>query len=419
MAAGDRVFVGAMGTINPLGHNVSETWEAMLAGRSGIARISAFDPDEVGLQTKIAGEVKNFDPVDHMDRKEARRLDRFAALALVAAGEMMEEVSKWNITPDDKDKVGVIVASGVGGLATITEQVGTLRDKGPSRVNPFTIPMLMANAASAHISMKYGFRGLSFSTLSACSASADSLGTAYGFLKLGWAEAMVSGGSEAALIPIGIASFNQITALCTDSNDEPEKASRPFDATRSGFVMSEGAAMLFLMSETFAKRYDVPVIAELAGYGASADAYHITAPPDDGNGAVRAIRAALEVANIRPEDIDYINAHGTSTQHNDRAETIAVKTVLGERAYGVPISSTKSMTGHLVGSAGALESIVTVNAIVSGWLPPTINYENPDPDCDLDYVPNVARKSDIRVAITNSFGFGGHNSSLVFRRYEK
>src|SRR5688572_8537995 len=229
MAAGDRVFIGAMGTINPLGHNVRDTWEAMLAGRSGVARIAAFDPDEVGLQTKIAGEVKNFDPTDYMDRKEARRLDRFAILALVAAEEMMAEVSKWDIGAEDKDKIGVIIASGVGGLATITEQVETLRDRGPNRVTPFTIPMLMANAASAHISMKYGFRGLSFATLSACSASADSLGTAYGFIKLGWAEAMVSGGSEAALIPIGIASFNQITALCIDSNDAPEKASRPFD----------------------------------------------------------------------------------------------------------------------------------------------------------------------------------------------
>ncbi|MSQ14944.1 MAG: beta-ketoacyl-[acyl-carrier-protein] synthase II [Dehalococcoidia bacterium] len=419
MAAGDRVFVGAMGTINPLGHNVKDTWEGMLAGRSGVARITNFDPDEAGLQTKIAGEVKNLDPTNYMDRKEARRLDRFAILAMVAAGEMMQEVDKWDIKREDLDSIGVIVASGVGGLTTITEQVEVLAQKGPSRVGPFTVPMLMSNAAAANISMKSGFRGLSFATLSACAGSADAIGTSYGFIKLGWAEAIVSGGSEASLIPIGIASFNQITALCTDSNDAPEKASRPFDATRSGFVMSEGAAVLFLMSESFAKRYNVPVLAELAGYGASADAYHITAPPDDGNGAVRAIKMALQVSGLRPEEIDYINAHGTSTQHNDRAETVAVKTVFGERAYGLPISSTKSMTGHLVGAGGALEAIATVQTIRTGWMPPTINYETPDADCDLDYIPNVARQGAVRAAISNSFGFGGHNSCLVFRLYEE
>ena len=414
----ERVVVTAVGIVSPLGLDAPTTWQNLIAGKSGLGPITLFDAVEQEVETRIAGEVKDFQPEEYMDRKEVRRTDRFAQLALAAASEALSRSDLPTLSQEGRDKVGVIIGTGIGGLEFITNQVLVMKERGPRRVSPFTVPALMPNAAAAQVCMRWGFRGPSFATVSACSSAADAIGVSLDLLRSGRCEAIVTGGAEAPIIPISIAAFNQAGALSTHYNEEPTAASRPFDAKRDGFVMAEGAAVLVLERESYARQRGATILAELAGYGASDDAFHITAPPEDGNGAVRSMQEALRNAGITEAEIDYVNAHGTSTPINDRTETFALKQVFGERAASVPISSTKSMTGHMVGAAGAAEAIFCIMALREGIIPPTINHQYADPDCDLDYVPNVARRRAVRVAMSNSFGFGGHNSTLIFRRYE-
>jgi len=411
-----KVVVTGVGAVNPVGLNIEETWRNLLDGKSGISRIQAFDPDEWGIQSKIAGEVKGFDPEQWMDRKEARRLDRFSQLALAAS---LEAVAQAHLKPegDARYQVGSIVASGAGGLISILEQDHTLRERGFRRVSPFSVPMFMANAAAGSVSIKLGCWGPSFATASACASSADALGVAMDMIRSGRAKAMVTGGSEATIIPICVASFDRAQALSTGFNNEPERASRPFDQDRDGFVLSEGAAILVLENEDFALARGAPILAELAGYGAAADGYHITAPEPEGRGAIRAMRDAIEDAGADKSDVSYINAHGTSTPLNDKVESLAVNKLFGDGAAGIPISSTKSMTGHLAGAAGGLEAAICVKVVETGYAPPTINYDTPDPECNLDYIPWKARQVKPGLVLSNSFGFGGHSSCLAFRRY--
>lgn len=412
----NKVVITGMGTLNPLGLNVEQTWRSLLAGKSGIARIRAFDPDAAGVGSKIAGEVKGFNPEDWMDRKDARRLDRFGQLALAAAMEAVAQ-SGLKLEGDTRYQVGTIIATGVGGIATIIEQADVMREKGARRVSPFTVPMLMPNAAAGIVSIKLGCWGPSFSTASACASSADSIGIALDLIRAGRAKAVITGGSEAGIIPLCVASFDQAQALSTHFNDTPEKASRPFDRERDGFVLSEGAAILVLEDETFAVERGARILGELAGYGAGADGYHITAPEPGGRGACKAMLDALRDAGAKPTDVTYINAHGTSTPLNDKVETLVIKKVFGEGAFQIPVSSTKSMTGHLAGAAGALEALVCAKVVETGWAPPTINYDTPDPECDLDYIPWEPRQIAPGVVLSNSFGFGGHSSCLAFKRY--
>jgi 3-oxoacyl-[acyl-carrier-protein] synthase II len=411
-----KVVVTGVGAVNPVGLNIDETWRNLLDGKSGISRIQTFDPDEWGLQSKIAGEVKGFDPEQSMDRKEARRLDRFSQLALAAS---LEAVTQAGLKPegDTRYQVGSIIASGAGGLTTILEQDVTLRERGFRRVSPFSVPMFMANAAAGSVSIKLGCWGPSIATASACASSADALGVAMDMIRSGRAKAMIAGGSEAAIIPICVASFDRAQALSTGFNDEPERASRPFDQDRDGFVISEGAAILVLENEDFAKARGAPILVELAGYGAAADGYHITAPEPEGRGAIRAMRDAIEDSEADKSDVSYINAHGTSTPLNDKVESLAVTKLFGDEAAGIPMSSTKSMTGHLAGAAGGLEAAICVKVVETGYAPPTINYDTPDPECNLDYIPWKARKVKPGLVLSNSFGFGGHSSCLAFRRY--
>ncbi len=412
-----KVVVTGLGTVNPVGLGVRETWENLLAGNSGIRRIQAFDPEEWGLSTHIAGEVKGFDPEEYMDRKEARRVDRFSQLALAAAKEAVAQ-SQLKLEGETRYQVGTIIASGVGGISTIIDQSHVLRDRGTRRVSPFTVPMMMPNAASGIVSIHMGAWGPNFATASACASSADSLGIALDMVRNGRVKAMIAGGSESTIVPICIASFEQAQALTKSHNAAPEKASRPFDLDRDGFVLSEGAAVLVLEDEEFARARGAQVLAEFSGYGAGADGYHITAPEPQGRGAVKAMADALRDAGENGDAVTYINAHGTSTQLNDKVETIAINQVFGEAAAGIPVSSTKSMTGHLAGAAGALEAVVSVKVVETGWAPPTINYDTPDPECSLDYIPWKAREIKQGLAMSNSFGFGGHSSCLVFRGYE-
>ena len=413
-----RVVVTGVGTINPVGLSVGQTWNNLIAGKSGIGRIRAFDPEEWQLKTHIAGEVHDFDPTSFIDGKEARRLDRFSQLALGAAIEAVES-SGLRIEGDLRYEVGTIVASGIGGAITLVTQAQTLLEKGARRVNPFTVPMLMPNAASGVISIRFGALGPSYATVSACASAADAIGSALDMIRSGRAKVVLAGGSEAAILPICIAGFEQAHALCTDSNDRPEKASRPFDATRSGFVLAEGAGILVLEEEEFARSRGARILAELAGWGAAADGYHITAPEPGGDGGTRAVRAAMVNGEVEPDDVVYINAHGTSTQLNDKVESLIIKKVFAERASRIPVSSTKSMTGHLGGAAGAVEAVICVKALETGRAPPTMNYENIDPECALDYIPNTAREIGKGVALSNSFGFGGHSSCLAFRSYDR
>lgn len=408
-----RVVVTGIGVVSPLGLNVVDTWSNAVSGKSGAGPITHFDAS--GYEVKIAAEVKGFDPGLYMDRKEARHMDRFSQFALAATLQAVQE-SGLKVDETNQDDIGVLFGSGVGGILTIYNQVKMLVERGHDRVSPFTVPMMIADAASGQISIRLGVRGPNLCATSACSSSSDAIGEAYEIVKRGDAVAMITGGSEAPINPFGIAGFHAARALST-SNDEPEKASRPFDAKRDGFVMGEGAAVLVLEELGYALARGAGIIAEVIGYGATSDAYHITQPLEDGDGAGRAMIKALKKAGIKPSDVNYINAHGTSTPLNDKCETAAVKKVFGEHARLIPISSTKSMTGHLLGAAGALEAVFTVLAIENGVIPPTINLTNPDPDCDLDYVPNQARQAKVDVAMSNTFGFGGHNSVLVFRRY--
>jgi len=383
----------------------------MVEGRSGIGPITLFDARN--MDTQIAGEVKGFDPLTYLDRKEVRRTDRFVHFAMAAALQAVES-ARLKIDASNAEDVGVLIGSGIGGITTLGEQFKVLFDKGPSRVNPFLIPMMITDMGAGQVSIRLGAKGPNFCTSSACASSADAIGEAYEIIRRGDAQAMIAGGSEAAITPIGVAAFSSARAL-SQRNETPEQASRPFDAERDGFVMSEGAAILILENLVWAERRGAPILAEVAGYGATADAFHITQPSEGGEGGARAMRRALQKAGLQPEEIDYINAHGTSTPLNDKFETMAIKTVFGDYAYKVPVSSTKSVTGHLLGAAGAVEALACIMALRSGVIPPTINLTTPDPECDLDYVPNIARRAKIATALSNSLGFGGHNSTLIFR----
>lgn len=410
-----RVVVTGMGAVSPLGLDVPSLWQGIREARSGIGPITLCDASN--LESRIAGEVRGFDPLNYMDRKEVRRNDRFIHLAIAAATEALR-TAELTVTPENADSIGVIIGSGIGGITTLAEGVITLQERGPSRISPFLVPAMITNMAAGQVSMMFGLKGPNYCPTSACASGAHAIGEAAEIIRRGWASAVVAGGSEAPITPIGIASFASAKAIST-RNDDPAGASRPFDADRDGFVLAEGGAILVLEDLEFARARGARILAELVGYGLSADAYHITQPAPGGEGALRSMRAALKHAGLSPDDIDYINAHGTSTPAGDIAETEAIKRLLGERAYRVPVSSSKSQFGHLLGAAGAIEAIVTILAIQENLLPPTINYTTPDPQCDLDYVPNAARPARVDVALSNSFGFGGHNVSLIFRRYEE
>lgn len=409
-----RVVVTGMGAVSPLGLDVPSLWQGLVEGRSGIGPITLFDAS--GHATRIAGEVKGFDPLNYMDRKEARRTDRFVQMVLAAAQEAFRQ-SGLQIDDGEAERVGVIMGSGIGGFATLWEQFKVLVEKGPAFISPFLVPMMITDMAAGQLAIRYGAKGLNFVTTSACSSSANAIGEAAEAIRRGAADVMLTGGTEAPILSMAVAGFNAARALST-RNDDPQRASRPFDAQRDGFVMGEGGVVLILELLEHALRRGAPILAEIIGYGSTCDAYHVSAPSPGGEGAARSMRAALLSAGIGPGDVDYINAHGTSTQLNDAAETEAIKTVFGERAYRIPISSTKSMVGHLLGAAGAIEAVASIQTIVTGTIHPTINYEFPDPNCDLDYVPNQARRADVRVVLSNSFGFGGHNVTLAFARYD-
>ena len=403
-----RVVVTGLGLITPLGASVERTWDGLRGGKSGIGPITRFEAGD--LETRIAGEVHDFDPLQYMDRKEARRADRFAQFAVATAGQALKD-AKLEITPDLAPRVGVIFGSGIGGVETLVDNI-LAHDKDPRRVSPFMIPMMIMDMAAGEIAMKYGAKGPNLATVSACASSAHAVGEATDAIRRGQADVMLAGGSEAGLIKVAIGAFNAMHAL-SRRNDAPDKASRPFDKERDGFVFSEASGCLVLEELEFARSRGATILGEVLGFGETADAYHVTAPPPGAEGAVRAMRMAIDDAGIRADEIGYVNAHGTSTPANDGAETAALKTFLGERAPRVPISSTKSMTGHTLGAAGAIEAVICVLAMRDGILPPTINQEVADPECDLDYIPNRSREEKVRYSLSNSMGFGGHNVALV------
>jgi beta-ketoacyl-acyl-carrier-protein synthase II len=409
----DRVVVTGMGTVNPLGLSASESWENAVRGRSGIGPITSFDSRD--LLVHIAGEVKNFQPEAFMAAKDARRRDRFEQFAAAAAREAIHQAG-LETSKIDPGRVAVVVSSAIGGLATLQDTVVTVHEDNPRRVSPFAIPMLMSNGAAGMITIDYGFKGPSFSVVSACASGADGIGMAWLMLRSGVVDAAIAGASEATITPVGIAAFDRVGAMSRRDGDRP-KAPQPFDLNRDGLVKGEGGAILVLERESHARRRGAEILAELAGYAATADAFHITAPAENGEGGARSMSLAMDSARLGPEDVDYINAHGTATPLNDRSETRAIKLAFGERAYRIPVSSTKSMTGHMMGTTGALEAIFCIQVVRQNIIPPTINYETPDPDCDLDYVPNVAREQPVRVAVSNAFGFGGHNAVLVIKEY--
>jgi 3-oxoacyl-[acyl-carrier-protein] synthase II len=407
-----RVVVTGMGAITPVGLDVASTWDSLVHGRSGIAPVTTFETDD--LDVRIAGQVKGFEPTEHLDKKEARRYDRFLQLGLVASAEAVRDADLV-VTPEEAERVGVMVSSGIGGISTIVEAANVLATRGPGRVSPFVVPMMLPDMLSGMVAIQTGAKGPNFGVVSACATSGHAIGEAAEVIKRCEADVIIVGAAEAPVTRIGLAAFDSMHALST-RNDEPEKASRPFDRDRDGFVLSEAGGVLVLEELEHARARGAHIYAEVVGYGATADAFHITTPSEGGEGAARAMRLALQRARLKPSDIGYINAHGTSTPYNDRTESQAVRTVFGEDAP--PMSSTKSMTGHLIGASGAIEAIVCIKAILEGCLPPTINYENPDPECDLDYVPNVARPARIDVALSNSLGFGGHNTALIVKRFE-
>lgn len=409
-----RVVITGIGLVSPLGVGIEENWSSLMEGRSGIRPITYFDTS--GFATRIAGEVKNYHPEEFIPKKELRKMDPFLRLALGAARLAFDD-SRLTITPDKAERTGVIMGCGLGGLTTIEEYHKILLESGPKKVSPFFIPMLIGNMAPGLISIYHGAKGPNLSVQTACAAGTHAVGQAFHMIRQGIADIMVTGGVESTVTPMCVAGFNAMRALST-RNEEPEKASRPFERDRDGFVLGEGAAVLILEESNSALERGAKIYAELIGFGASGDAFHMAAPAPEGEGAVRCMRSALEDARIRPEMVQYINAHGTSTDLNDKYETQAIKTVFGEHAYKLAISSTKSMTGHLLGAAGGIEAAFTALAIENQMLPPTINYENPDPECDLDYVPNKARSAAVSVALSNSFGFGGTNGTLVFRRWD-
>ncbi|MFQ5835566.1 MAG: beta-ketoacyl-ACP synthase II [bacterium] len=407
-----RVVVTGMGVVSPIGIGVEEFSKALFFGKNGVEKITHFDPSP--YRSRMAGEVKNFDPYRYLPPKEVRRMDRFTQLGMVAAE---EAIRQGEITDEDNDPatIGVLVGSGVGGLRTIEREQTILLEKGPQRVSPFLVPMLITDITSALIAIKHGFCGPNFSVSTACATGNHSIGEAFKIIQRGDAEIMIAGGTEAAITPLGLAGFCAMRALST-RNEHPEKASRPFDKERDGFAIGEGAGVVVLEEMERARKRSVPIWGEIIGFGMSEDAYHITQPVSDGRGIRQAMNKALKDAKISPQEIDYINAHGTSTPFNDKVETQAIKDVFGRKAYQIPVSSTKSMTGHLLGATGGVELIACLLALREGILPPTINYENPDPECDLDYVPNKAREVKIKIAMSNSMGFGGHNAVLVVKR---
>jgi len=408
-----RVVMTGVGAVTPIGNTAEEFWAALLEGRSGIGAITRFDT--TGYSTRIAGEVKGFDPLKYIDKKDDRKFDLFLKYA-VACSAMAVEDAGIQTDRIDASRFGVLVGSGIGGLETLLENFETLRTKGPDRVSPFFIPMIIINMASGVIAMRFGAKGPNSSVVTACATGNHAIGEAMRIIERGDADVMIAGGSEAIIVPLTIAGFAQMKAMST-RNDEPTKASRPFDAERDGFVCGEGGGLVVLESLEHARERDARIYAEMVGYGMTGDAHHMTAPDPEGDGAARAMAAALRDGGLEPSAVGYINAHGTSTPYNDKFETIAIKRVFGEYAKKVPISSTKSMTGHLLGAAGGIEAIATAFAIHHGVLPPTINYETPDPDCDLDYIPNQARKQEVEVALTNAFGFGGTNATLALKKF--
>jgi 3-oxoacyl-[acyl-carrier-protein] synthase II len=409
-----RVVVTGIGLVSALGIGTSETWAALLAGQSGVTRITKFDIS--GYATQIAAEVKGFDPLAFIEKKDIKKMDLFIQYAIAAAQFAMDD-SKLEITADNAPNIGVFIGSGIGGFITIEREHEELLKGGPRKVSPFFIPSAIINLAAGQVSIRFGAKGPNSATCTACSASAHAIGDAYEIIKRCDADAMIAGGSEAAICAMSVAGFGQLRALST-RNDDPPRACRPFDKNRDGFIIGEGAGVIVLEELEHAKRRGAPIYAEIVGYGMSSDAYHMTAPSEDGDGARRAMAMAIRKANIAPDDVDYINAHGTSTPYNDRIETHAIHNCFGEHAGKLAISSTKSMTGHLLGGAGGLEAGITALAIHQQVVPPTINLDDPDPDCDLDYVPHQKRKMPIRYALSNSFGFGGTNATLLFKKFE-
>ena len=408
-----RVVVTGMGLVVPIGIGVETAWKNACEGKSGIGRLTRFDPE--GFDTRIAAEVKGFNPELYIEKKEVKKMDLFIQYALAATKEAVED-SRLSITPENGDQIGVIVGTGLGGLPTIEKYHQILMERGPGRISPFFIPMLVANLAAGQIAIQYGAKGPNICLVTACATGGHCIGDAFRAIVYGDADAVIAGGTEANITPLTVGGFNAMKALST-RNDEPEKACRPFEKNRNGFVIAEGAGIVILEELGFAQKRNARIYAELIGYGYTGDAYHITAPSPDGDGAIRCMRMAIKDAGLKPEDIDYINAHGTSTQLNDLTETIAIKKVFGDHAKRIPISATKSMTGHLLGAAGSTEAIFTILALRDGILPPTINYEEPDPECDLDYVPNVARRQHLNTGMSNAFGFGGTNATLIFKKF--
>ena len=413
MAEMRRVVVTGVGAVTPVGNTAEEFWAALIQGKSGIGPVTRFDASP--LPTRIAGELKGFDPLRYMDKKDDRKFDPFLKYAIACAAMAVEDAG-LNVERVDRTRFGVLVGSGIGGITTLLETHKTLLDKGPDRVSPFFIPMLIINMASGLISMRFGAKGPNSSVVTACATGNHAIGDAMKIIQRNDADIMIAGGSEAIILPLTFAGFCQMKAMST-RNDDPGRASRPFDATRDGFVCGEGGGLVVLESLDHALGRDARIYAEVVGYGMTGDAHHMTAPDPEADGAARAMSLALDDAGVDPSAVGYINAHGTSTPYNDKAETMAIKRVFGEHARKLAVSSTKSMTGHLLGAAGGIEAIATAFAIHHGILPPTINYETPDPDCDLDYIPNQARKQDVEVALTNAFGFGGTNATLVLRKY--
>ncbi|HEY6009832.1 MAG TPA: beta-ketoacyl-ACP synthase II [Nitrospirota bacterium] len=408
-----RVVVTGVGMITPVGADTESSWQGLVNGKSGIGPITQFE--DKNIPTQIAGEVKGFDAAKYIDQKEIKKMDRFIHLAIGASQLAMDD-SGLKITPDNAERIGVMVGAGMGGLPAIERVHDAYREKGYRRITPFFIPMTIINEVAGHLSMRYGAKGPNISVVTACATGTHSIGDAFKWIQRGDADAMIAGGTEATICPLAVGGFNAMKALST-RNSEPERASRPFDAERDGFVMGEGSGIVVLEELEFAQKRGARILAEIVGYGASGDAYHITSPAPNGEGAARCMKMAMKDATISAADLGYINAHGTSTKYGDELETMAIKTVLGDHAYKTPVSSTKSMTGHLLGAAGGVEAVVSVLAVHDGILPPTINLENPDPECDLDYIPNIARKIQVETAMSNSFGFGGTNACLIFRRF--
>lgn len=408
----NRVVVTGIGAITPLGIGVDEFWSNIKAGKCGIEKITHFETE--GFKVKIGAEVKNFEPEKFIDKREVKKLDRYSQLALAAASEAMEN-SNLSLEEVEKERFGVIIGSGVGGIDTTEKEVIKLHEKGPRRVTPFLIPMMISNMAAGNIAIKYGARGVCNTVVTACASGSSAIGEAFRHIKHGYADVMLAGGTEAGITPTAVAGFSNLTALST--NEDVKTASRPFDKDRNGFVIGEGSGVLILESLDHAVKRGAKIYAEVVGYGATCDAYHITSPAPGGEGAVRSMRAAMEEAKINKEEISYINAHGTSTPYNDKLETEAIKTTFGEQAYKIPINSTKSMIGHLLGASGAVESIVCIKSLQDGFVHATLGLKNPDEGCDLDYVPKVGRDIELKYALTNSLGFGGHNATLVFKKW--